>query len=386
MKTLAILGSTGSVGSQTLSVLSRNPNKYDVSLLVANTNWRLLEDQIRAFKPRWAVMVEEKAANELKKRVRDLSVEVFTGSDSITELLETGGFNLVVAAMVGYAGLAPVIAAIKSGADIALANKEVLVMAGHLVTALCQRSGVQLIPLDSEHSAIFQCLQGYDLEAVNKIILTASGGPFLGKSLAELATVTPHQALKHPNWNMGAKISVDSATLMNKGLEIIEASWLFQIPQEKIDVLIHPQSIVHSMVEFNDGAVLAQLGVRSMEVPIQLALSWPERWQGAKDNFIDWLGLPALNFSLPDTNSFPCLDLARKAFHKGGNAPAVLSTANEVCVEQFLLGKLTFNEIPQVIDRIMETIPWQGNPDLGAVVESVENTIMMTKIFIENME
>lgn len=386
MKSLAILGSTGSIGSQTLAVLSRNPNQYNVDLLVAKKNWRLMAEQIRDFRPRWAVLTEEDAAAELRKTVKDLSVEVFSGSESIPALLKRGCFDVVVAAMVGYAGLAPVIAAIDGGADIALANKEVLVMAGHLVTARCRQAEVRLIPLDSEHSAIFQCLQGYDREAVGRLVLTASGGPFLGKSWAELAIVTPSQALKHPNWSMGAKISVDSATLMNKGLEIIEASWLFQIPQERIDVLIHPQSVVHSMVEFKDGAVLAQLGVPSMEVPIQLALSWPRRWPGADNTFIDWLNLPALNFSLPDTQAFPCLDLARRAFSRGGNAPAVLSAANEICVEEFLLGKLAFNDIPVVIERVLETVPWQADPDLEAIVASAETTLVTTKTFIENME
>jgi len=386
MRSLAVLGSTGSIGTQTLRVLSRNPGQYNVQLLVANSNWHLMEEQIRFFLPRWAVMSDASAAGELKARVADTKVEVLAGEKALVGLLAAGGFDIVVAGMVGHAGLLPVISAIQAGADIALANKEVLVMAGHLVTALCRQKGVTLLPLDSEHSAIFQCLQGHSSKDLKRLILTASGGPFLGKSLAQLANVTPAQAVKHPNWRMGAKISVDSASLMNKGLEIIEASWLFGISPERIDVLVHPQSIVHSMVEFNDGAILAQLGIPSMEVPIQFALSWPQRWPGPDSCFLDWSKLPCLTFAQPDTSAFPCLDLARAAIKRGGNAPAILSAANDICVEHFLAGKLGFNSIPLVIERMLAVIPWRQNPDLSTIIQTMNLTIQETRNYIESME
>lgn len=386
MRTLAVLGSTGSIGTQTLEVLQRNPGLYDVQLLAAGKNWLLLEQQIRLFRPPWAALADEHAARELRARVRDLEVEILAGEEALTDLLASRSFDMAVAGMVGHVGLLPVVAAIQGGANIALANKEVLVMAGHIVTKLCRQKGVHLLTLDSEHSAIFQCLQGHSCKDVQRLILTASGGPFLGKTKAELANITPAQAVKHPNWQMGAKISVDSATLMNKGLEIIEASWLFGIDPENIDVLIHPQSIVHSMVEFRDGAVLAQLGIPSMEVPIQFALSYPGRWSSPDNYFLNWLDLPELTFSQPDTEAFPCLELARAAISRGGNAPAVLSTVNDICVEYFLAGKLSFNGIPEVIAHIMSEVPWQENPDLTQILETMEKTIRVTRSHIESME
>lgn len=386
MKTIAVLGSTGSIGTQTLEVLRRNPGQYNVQLLAAKSNWRLLEQQVRSFRPPWAALADEKAARELQARVSDLDVEILVEEDALTDLLASPGFDMVVAGMVGHVGLLPVVAAIQGGADIALANKEVLVMAGHIVTELCRKKGVSLLPLDSEHSAIFQCLQGQSGKDIHRLILTASGGPFLGKTKAELANVTPAQAIKHPNWQMGAKISVDSATLMNKGLEIIEASWLFGVSPENIEVLVHTQSIVHSMVEFRDGALLAQLGLPSMEVPIQYALSYPGRWPSPDNFFVNWLDYPELTFSQPDTEAFPCLNLARAAISRGGNAPAVLSTVNDICVEYFLAGKLSFNGIPQVIEHIMAEIPWLETPDLSQIIETMENTIRVTRSYIESME
>jgi len=386
MKTLAILGSTGSVGIQTLSVLLRKPGQYNVELLAAKSNWSLMEEQVRAVQPRWVVMSDASAAAELKIQVHDLPVKVLSGEDALLELLETKGFDLVVAAMVGHAGLLPVISAIKAGSDIALANKEVLVMAGHLVTALCKEAKIKLLPLDSEHSAIFQCLEGHNPQDLRRIILTASGGPFRGKTRSELENVSPTLAVRHPNWQMGAKISVDSATLMNKGLEIIEAHWLFDLCPSKIDVLLHPQSIIHSMVEFTDGSVLGQLGVPSMELPIQYALSWPLRWSGARNHFVDWLNLPPLSFEEPDLKTFPCLQLARDALARGGNAPAIMSTANDVCVESFLSGQLHFNSIPLVIVEILNSIPWQANPDLDAIVQTMHKVLSETREIIKFME
>jgi len=385
MKSLAILGSTGSIGTQTLNVLQRNPDQYNVMLLVANSNWPLLEKQIRAFSPRWAVMYDVQAAQELKKRVADLPVHVLTGQGSLLELLERERFDLVVAAMVGHSGLLPVLTAIQAGSDIALANKEVLVMAGHLVTSLARQQDVKILPLDSEHSAIFQCLEGHP-QGLRKIVLTASGGPFRGNSRAELKGVSPAAALKHPNWQMGAKISVDSATLMNKGLEIIEARWLFAVDPDQIEVLVHPQSIIHSMVEFIDGTVLAQLGVASMELPIQYALFWPERRRGGDDYFLDWRNFPSLTFEQPDTETFVCLRLAQEALARGGNAPTALSAANDICVEEFLAGNLPFNSIPTVIADVIENIPWQANPDLPSILETMNLAVARTRQTIITME
>ncbi len=379
------MGSTGSVGRQTLSVLARNPGQYRVQLLAANANWRLMEEQVRAFSPRWAAMADKSAAKELARRVADLPVQVLAGAEGLLELIAVEKFFLLVAAMVGSAGLLPVITAIEAGSDIALANKEVLVMAGRLVTSLCRERGVKLMPLDSEHSAIFQCLEGQSGQ-VSKLILTASGGPFRGKTREELAGVTPAQAIKHPNWQMGTKISVDSATLMNKGLEVIEAHWLFGVEPDRIHVLIHPQSIVHSMVEFIDGTILAQMGVPSMELPIQYALSWPQRWPGEPQHFVDWLSWSALSFEEPDLATFPCLELARAALYKGGNAPAVLSSANDLCVEAFLQGKLAFTEIPEVIEAVLSAVPWQAQPDLAGILETMELTQAETRAILKSME
>lgn len=386
MKSLAILGATGSVGTQTLNVIRANPGRYDVQLLGAKSNWRLLEEQVRAFRPRWAALADPAAARQLEERTGDLPLIVLAGPEALVQVLAAQGFDLVVAAMVGHAGLLPVVSAIEAGSDIALANKEVLVLAGHIITALCRQKGVRLLPLDSEHSAIFQCLRGRRARDLNRLILTASGGPFWGCSQEELALATPAQAVKHPNWKMGAKISVDSATLMNKGLEVIEASWLFQVDPDKIEVLVNRQSIVHSLVEFVDGSVLAQLGVPSMELPIQLALSWPRRWPGQDQYFVNWLDMPALTFSQPDDAAFPSLGLARAAAKRGGNGPAVLSTANDVCVANFLAGRLGFNDIPRVIGAVMAQVPWQAAPDLEAILATIERTARATQNYIESRE
>lgn len=386
MKKIAILGSTGSIGTQTLNVLSLHPNKYTLEVLVAHSNWRLLEEQVRKFSPVFAVLTDPAAAAELEARVKDLPVQILSGEQALLELLEAKSFDTVVAAMVGHSGLLPVISAIKAGSDIALANKEVLVMAGHIVNSLCREKGVKLFPLDSEHSAIFQCLEGGRIEDVRKIILTASGGPFRGKTKAQLNYVTPADAVKHPNWQMGAKISVDSATLMNKGLEVIEARWLFDISPEKISVLVHPQSIIHSLVEFTDGSVLAQMGVPSMELPIQYALSWPERWPGPESYYLDWHNIPKLSFEPPDTETFPCLALAWEVLNKGGNAPAILSTANDICVESFLAGKLSFNSIPLIISQVLTQIPWVEYPDLESILLARDHTISKTRELIKTLE
>ena len=386
MQTLAILGSTGSVGTQTIQVLSRNPGKYNVRMLAANSNWCLMEEQIRMLNPSWAIMTDAGAAAELRLRVMDHQVKVLSGENAMLELLAKERFQMVVAAMVGHPGLLPVITAIKAGSNIALANKEVLVMAGHIITQLCRANNVRLLPLDSEHSAIFQCLAGQNPDKVKKLILTASGGPFRGKTGADLINVSPAETIKHPNWQMGAKISVDSATLMNKGLEVIEARWLFSLDVEQIDVLVHPQSIIHSMVEFIDGSVIGQLGVPSMELPIQYALSWPDRWPGSSSHFIDWLALKPLSFEQPDLITFPCLQLARDASIKGGNAPAILSTANDICVEGFLSGNIGFNGISAIVAEALATIPWQVNPSLDSIISTIELTKTTVPELIKSLE
>lgn len=386
MKSLAVLGSTGSVGTQTLCVLSRNPGKYNIQLLAAKSNWRLMEEQIRLFRPATAILSDASAAAELLARVGDLPVKVLSGREALLEVLAMRRFDLVVAAMVGHGGLLPVIEAINAGSDIALANKEALVMAGHLITEICREKGVRLLPLDSEHSAIFQCLEGHVSQEVRRLYLTASGGPFRTMSRAELEKVTPSQAVQHPNWQMGAKISVDSATLMNKGLEVIEARWLFGMNPDMIEVLIHPQSIIHSMVEYCDGSVLAQLGVPSMELPIQYALSWPKRWPGAAAHFVDWLKLSPLSFQEPNLENFPCLELARTALQRGGNAPAVMSSANDICVEAFLSGNLHFCQIPEVIKSVLEGVPWQANPGLNNILESMNLAIAQARNLIMRTE
>jgi len=383
MKSMAILGSTGSIGTQTIRVLQRNPEQYNVQLLAANANWRLMEEQIRLLRPQWAVMADPGAASELKARVADLAVRVVSGERILLDLLADKGYGLVVAAIVGHSGLLPTATAIKAGSDIALANKEALVMAGHILTQLSRKHQVKLLPLDSEHSAIFQCLEGRSREDVGRLILTASGGPFRGLTRSQLEHVTPKEAVRHPQWQMGAKISVDSATLMNKGLEIIEARWLFDFLPHQIDILIHPQSIIHSMVEFIDGSVLGQMGVPSMELPIQYALSMPRRWPGEAKHFIDWLNLPSLSFHQPDYVLFPCLQLAREALEKGGNAPAVLSTANDVCVDSFLAGRIGFTAIPAIIAEVMSRVTWQANPDLTEVLATMEQVLAITRNIIE---
>jgi 1-deoxy-D-xylulose-5-phosphate reductoisomerase len=357
MKELAILGSTGSVGRQTVAVLCRYPQRFKATLLAAQRDFQTMEEQIRLLVPQVAYLGDESAARELAARVGDLPVKIISGQEALGEALCQTAPDTVVAAMVGHAGLLPVVTAMEAGCNIALANKEALVMAGQLIMSLREKMGVQLMPMDSEHSAIFQCLQGRTPEEVRSIILTASGGPFRGKGLKDLIGITPAQAVNHPNWSMGAKISVDSATLMNKGLEVIEARWLFSVPASKIQVLVHPQSIVHSMVELTDGALIGHLGIPSMELPIQYALSWPERLPASTDRYLDWRQMSALTFEEPDLKTFPALGLAYYALDLGGTAPAVLSVANDYCVEAFLTGKISFLAIPEIVGQVLSSLP-----------------------------
>lgn len=363
---LAVLGSTGSIGRQTLEVVEANPDRYFVYSLAVNKNIRLLERQIRKFKPRLVAVADEDSARKLTDTLGDSSTRVITGTKGIQEAVASELVDTVVVAISGIAGLLPVMAAIDAGKRIALANKESLVTAGDIVMEEAMRKQVKLLPVDSEHSAIFQCFQGKKKE-ICRLILTASGGPFRCISSEELNHVTPEMAIAHPNWSMGKKISVDSATLMNKGLEIIEARWLFDMPYEKIDVLVHPQSIIHSMVEYVDGAVIANLGVPSMKVPIQYALSWPERIPAG--NHMDFRKVNTLTFEEPDKKLFPCLDLARNAGIQGGIMPTVLNAADEVAVRLFLEREIPFSAIPFLVQGTLEAFTNIPVTDLDTVLE-----------------
>jgi len=349
VKIISVLGSTGSIGTQTLEVVETSQGKIQVQALAAFANISLMEQQIRKFRPKLAVLYDHKAATELKARVKDLPIKILTGMDGLLEIAVSPEVETVVTAVSGSIGLRPTLAALESGKNIALANKETLVAAGELVMATANSNGCLIIPVDSEHSAIFQSLHG-DLRTVKKIILTASGGPFWGWDRAKLAAVTPEMALKHPNWNMGAKISIDSATMMNKALEIIEARFLFGVNYENIEVLIHPQSIIHSMVEYIDGSIIAQLGMPDMRLPIQYALSYPLRWD-VNFNPLSLAG-KNLTFAEPDHHNFPSLNLAYNCGKSGGTLPAVLNAANEVCVHAFLARRIKYLEMYELVEQV----------------------------------
>ena len=354
MRQLALLGSTGSIGRQTLEVAAASG--YAVSALAARQNVRLLEEQARAFRPRIAAVYEEEAARELRRRLRDTDVRVFSGMDGLLTAAALPENDLVLTAVVGMIGLRPTLAAIEAGHDIALANKETLVCAGHLVMKRAREKGVRIVPVDSEHSAIFQCLRAADGNEVSRLILTASGGPFYGKSRREMAGVTAEQALRHPNWSMGAKITVDSATMMNKGLELIEAMWLYNQPPERIEIVVHRESVVHSLIEFADHSVLAQLGAPDMRLPIQYALTFPARLPGAAPR-LDLTQWGQLHFDRPDPENFPALTLARQAARQKGNRGAVLNGANEAAVALFLAGKIGFLDIARLTELALTSIP-----------------------------
>ena len=355
MKNIAILGSTGSIGANALKLIEANPERYRVVGLAAGKNIDLLLKQIEQFRPLGAAVLEEALVEDLRGRFRDrFGTEIFAGSGGVTQVATMTEVDTVISAISGAAGLAPTYAAIKAGKSIALANKETMVMAGPLIMNDAKKQGVSILPIDSEHSAILQSLQGHHREDLRQIILTASGGPFLELSLEAMKGVTPKQALKHPNWRMGKKITIDSATLMNKGLEAIEAKWLFDLNIDQISILIHPQSIIHSMVEYKDGSIIAQMGVPDMLTPISYALSYPRHIETMLSPLrLDEIG--TLNFMKPDMKKFPCLELAIKAARIGDSMPAVLNGANEVAVDFFLKGKIGFLEIPEVISKTMET-------------------------------
>jgi 1-deoxy-D-xylulose-5-phosphate reductoisomerase len=366
LKKISILGSTGSIGRSALKVVSNFPDRFRVLGLAAKGNITVLESQIRKFKPKVVAVFDESAAGELKKK--ELPVEVLSGEKGLEEVATLEDVDLVLTAIVGSAALMPTYAAIGAGKDIALASKESLVMAGSIITQEAMRKGVRIIPVDSEHSAIFQCLDKRKREEVQNIILTASGGAFLRKSLLELDTVTPEEALRHPNWLMGKKVTIDSATLMNKGLEVIEAYWLFGLPAEKIKVVLHPQSIVHSMVEFIDGTIIAQMSVPDMKGPISYALSYPERFGDVLPS-LDFSKIRELTFEEIDWDKYRCLALAYEALQKGGTMPAVLSAANEVAVEAFLNKKILFTDIPEIVFNTMSEHKFSEGKTIKDIIE-----------------
>ena len=354
MKNIVILGSTGSIGKNSLEVISMFPDRFRVVGLTAGRNFSLLSEQIKRFNPEVAAVTYEKPFNNLKDRIKGISQPVLLqGMEGVCEVAQYPAADIVISAISGSAGLLPTISAIRAKKTVALANKEALVTAGRIVMSEAQKYGVDILPVDSEHSAIFQCLQGAGKNSLRRIILTASGGPFIGKTLVELEQISCNDALKHPNWSMGKKITIDSATLMNKGLEVIEAHYLFNLQPERIDVLIHPQSIVHSIVEFNDGSYIAQMSMPDMKGPIAYALSYPERLLNVMSP-IDWENLPNLSFQSPDNGTFPSLSLAYQALKIGGTMPAVLNASNEIAVKAFLDGIIGFNEIPVIIRKVMD--------------------------------
>ena len=372
-KQIAILGSTGSIGAQALEVISEHSDLFEVEVLTANNNSTLLIEQAKKFKPNTVVITNEDKYKEVDDALFDLGIKVFAGQQSLEEVVEGENIDIVLTALVGYSGLKPTIRAIKAKKNIALANKETLVVAGDLITKLCQEYGTQIYPVDSEHSAIFQCLVGETYNPIEKIYLTASGGPFRGRLRNDLLDITKAQALKHPNWEMGAKITIDSASLMNKGLEVIEAKWLFDLKTSQIDVVVHPQSIIHSAVQFEDGSIKAQLGVPDMKLPIQYALGFPER---LKNNFkrFSFMDYPNLTFEKPDLETFRNLQLAYNAMEKGGNMPCILNAANEIAVEAFLNDKIGFLNMSDLIVDCMEKITFVPNPNLDDYVATNEAT------------
>ena len=368
-KTIAILGSTGSIGTQTLDVIAHNPDKFEVKMLTAGGNVELLIEQARKNLPDVAVIRDKKLFQRLKEGLAGTGIKTFAGQEDISALTGAMEVDLVVGAIVGYAGLKPVISALETGKDVALANKETLVVAGSLIKNIVAKKGSKIIPVDSEHSAIFQCLVGEERESIEKITLTASGGPFRDLTLEQLKKVTPKDALNHPNWEMGTKVTVDSASLMNKGLEVIEAKWLFGLEPEQIDVVIHPQSVIHSFVHFRDGSVKAQLGLPDMRTPILYALGYPKRLDSDLER-IDFARIGEFTFAKPDHARFRNLSLAYSALREGGNKPCVLNAANEIAVNAFCDGKIGFLEMTDVVEQALGNIPYIAHPNLEALENS----------------
>lgn len=378
---IAILGSTGSIGTQALEVIEANPDYFEVSVLTANDNADLLISQAKKFKPNTVVIANEVKYEYVKEALKDEFVKVYAGADAIDQIVQTDEVDLVLTAMVGFAGLRSTVKAIEAGKTIALANKETLVVAGDIITKLALEHKVSILPVDSEHSAIFQCLVGEQFNPIEKLILTASGGPFRGYTREALTQVTTKDALKHPNWEMGKKITIDSASLMNKGLEVIEAKWLFGLKPEQIEVIIHPQSIIHSLVQFKDGSIKAQLGLPDMKLPIQYALGFPYRLPNDYPRF-SFLDYPNLTFQQPDKNTFKNLSLAFEAMNQGGNMPCIMNAANEIAVDAFLHEQISFLEMPEVIEKSMQEVQFIKQPSLDDYFETDKETRNFTKKLI----
>ena len=372
-KSIAILGSTGSIGTQALEVIAAHPDFFEVEVLTAQNNAELLVQQAKRFKPNAVVIANEDHYPLVKARLASEPVKVYAGTSALAAAVQMEGIDLVLTALVGYSGLRPTISAIEAGKTIALANKETLVIAGELITSLAREKGVNIYPVDSEHSAIFQCIVGEFHNKLEKVILTASGGPFRGRTKDDLKSITKEQALKHPNWTMGAKVTIDSASLMNKGLEVIEAKWLFGLRPEQVEVIVHPQSIVHSLVQFEDGSIKAQLGLPDMRLPIQFALSYPERLKSDFPRF-DFANYPALTFEKPDTETFRNLALAFEAINRAGNMPCVLNAANEVAVAEFLKDRIGFLEMSDIVEKCMERMDYIRNPGFEDYVNTDKET------------
>lgn len=381
-KRIAIFGSTGSIGQQALHVIASHPAQFEVEVLTAQNNCSLLIEQAKRFNPNAVVISNEKYYSEVRDGLSGTDIKVFAGENALASIAQMETIDLVLTALVGYSGLRPTIRAIEAGKPIALANKETLVVAGELITSVAREKGVNIYPVDSEHSAIFQCITGEFHNPIEKIILTASGGPFRGKKAKELSSVTKQQALKHPNWSMGAKITIDSATLMNKGLEVIEARWLFGLSPSQIEVIVHPQSIIHSMVQFEDGSIKAQLGLPDMRLPIQFALSYPDRLKSDFPRF-DFTNYPALTFEKPDIETFRNLALAFEALRLGGNAPCVLNAANEVVVAEFLKDNVGFMEMSDIVERCLSKITFIRSPSYEDYVSTDSETRILAHELIK---
>ncbi|TKG92376.1 1-deoxy-D-xylulose-5-phosphate reductoisomerase [Puteibacter caeruleilacunae] len=382
-KNIAVLGSTGSIGTQTLEVVEAYPDRFEVELLTAYNNIELLVEQVRKFEPNVVVIGNEAKYADLCEALKKEPVKIYAGMDAIAQCVQMDCIDLVVTAMVGYSGLIPTIKAIEAGKNIALANKETLVVAGEIITKLAREKNVHIYPVDSEHSAIFQCMTGEWMNPLEKVYLTCSGGPFRGMNADQLKNVTSKDALRHPNWDMGAKITIDSATLMNKGFEVIEAKWLFGLEADQIDIIVHPQSIIHSIAQFKDGSMKAQMGLPDMKLPIVYAMTFPERLETTfpRFNFLDY---PSLTFEKPDLEVFRNAALAYEAMKIGGNMPCILNAANEIAVEEFLKDKISFLFMPELIEQVMEKSPYIAAPTLEDYVESDKEAREIAREIVKN--
>ncbi len=384
-KRIAILGSTGSIGTQSLEVIEQNPELFEVEVLTANNNMGLLIKQAKKFQPNAVVIANESCYETVLQALEDEPIKVFAGTEALNQIVQMETIDLVITAMVGYSGLIPTLNAVKAGKNIALANKEALVVAGEIITSLAKENQVDILPVDSEHSAIFQCLVGELYNPVEKIYLTCSGGPFRGKTIEELNGISVADALAHPRWDMGAKITIDSATLMNKGFEVIEAHWLFGLPAEKIEVVVHPQSIIHSLVQFEDGSIKAQLGLPDMRLPIQYALAFPYRIKNSFPRFNFW-DYPVFEFEKPDTKIFRNFALAFQALDTGGNAPCVLNAANDTVVQAFLDEKIGFLQMSDIIEETLQKISFIEKPDIEAIMQTNEEAARVAHLLTEKVK